>query len=230
MATDDPEIAELAGETLELADILNTALDKGVALHGDVTIAVADIDLIKLNLGLLLGAIETVERGGGRGTPKDTGLVERSEAPSKTPGGLSGDVRTRLSLANALGPPKLDAIAAINRGIPRQNVPPKPLDPPPPETSLNAVAQGLPPRINAEAAGVESGLARLVLTLIEVLRKVLEHQAVRRMDGGKLSEGEIDRLGLALSRLNDRMQELKDVFGLTDDDLHIDLGPLGRAR
>jgi hypothetical protein len=68
------------------------------------------------------------------------------------------------------------------------------------------------------------------LTLIEVLRKVLEHQAIRRMEGGSLSEQEIEKLGFALLRLHDRMQELKNVFGLTDEDLEIDLGPLGRVR
>jgi hypothetical protein len=98
------------------------------------------------------------------------------------------------------------------------------------EQSLNAVAHGLPDRINADATGPETGLARLVLTLIEVLRKVLEHQAVRRMEGGRLSEEEVERLGLALARLNDRMGELKRVFGLTEEDLQIDLGPLGRLR
>ncbi|MFL5528227.1 MAG: gas vesicle protein K, partial [Gemmatimonadaceae bacterium] len=74
------------------------------------------------------------------------------------------------------------------------------------------------------------GLAKLVLTLIEVLRKVLEHQAVRRMEGGHLSDAEIEKLGLALLRLSDRMKEMKGIFGLTDDDLQIDLGPLGKLR
>jgi hypothetical protein len=97
-------------------------------------------------------------------------------------------------------------------------------------TTLNSVAQGLPERINADVQGVESGLARLVLTLIEVLRKVLEHQAVRRMEGGRLTPEEVERLGLALSRLHDRMHDLKRVFGLSDEDLQIDLGPLGRLR
>ena len=91
---------------------------------------------------------------------------------------------------------------------------------------LHEVARALPERINADPERVEPGLARLVLTLVEVLRKVLEHQAVRRMDGGALSEEEVERLGLTLLRLNDRMQELKDTFGLTDEDLRIDLGPL----
>jgi hypothetical protein len=95
--------------------------------------------------------------------------------------------------------------------------------------ALQELARALPERINADPERAEQGLARLVLTLIEVLRKVLEHQAVRRMDGGTLSEEEIERLGLALLRLNQRMDELKTVFGLTDDDLEIDLGPLGRV-
>jgi hypothetical protein len=68
------------------------------------------------------------------------------------------------------------------------------------------------------------------LTLIELLRKVLEHQAVRRMEGGSLTDEEVERLGLALLRLHERMGELKRTFGLSDDDLNIDLGPLGRLR
>jgi hypothetical protein len=68
------------------------------------------------------------------------------------------------------------------------------------------------------------------LTVIELLREVLEHQAVRRMDGGTLSEEQVEQLGMALLKLNHRMDELKGIFGLTDEDLNIDLGPLGRLR
>jgi hypothetical protein len=95
---------------------------------------------------------------------------------------------------------------------------------------LEAVAEGLPPRLNTDPDKIENGLAKLVLTLIEVLRKVLEHQAVRRMEGGHLSDEEVERLGVALLRLNDRMQDMKGTFGLTDEDLQIDLGPLGKLR
>ena len=95
---------------------------------------------------------------------------------------------------------------------------------------LRHVARALPERINADPERVENGLARLALTLIELLRKILEHQAVRRMDGGTLSDEEVERLGLALLRLSERMQELKAIFNLTDEDLNIDLGPLGRLR
>src|SRR6476646_472926 len=99
-----------------------------------------------------------------------------------------------------------------------------------PTTTLEALAHALPDRINADPERVEQGLARLVLTVIELLRQVLEHQAVRRMDGGSLTDAEIERLGLALLKLNTRMDELKQIFGLTDEDLNIDLGPLGRLR
>ena len=98
------------------------------------------------------------------------------------------------------------------------------------ETQLSAVARALPDRINADPERVDKGLARLVLTVIEVVRKVLEHQAVRRMDGGDLSAEEVERLGLTLLKLDERMQQLKEAFGLTDEDLQIDLGPLGRLR
>jgi len=96
--------------------------------------------------------------------------------------------------------------------------------------ALHAIARALPERINADPEHVEQGLARLVLTVVELLREVLEHQAIRRMDGGTLTDEEIERLGLALLKLNQRMGELKATFGLTDDDLNIDLGPLGRLR
>jgi hypothetical protein len=98
------------------------------------------------------------------------------------------------------------------------------------DLDLRRIARALPERIEADAEHAEAGLARLALTVIELLRKVLEHQAVRRMDGGTLSAEEIERLGLALLKLNDRMQDLKSTFGLSSEDLEIDLGPLGRLR
>jgi hypothetical protein len=98
------------------------------------------------------------------------------------------------------------------------------------ELQLNELSRSLPDHINAEPASAGQELGRLVLTLVEVVRKVLEHQAVRRMDSGSLSPEEIERLGIALLRLNERMHELKAAFGLRDEDLDIDLGPLGRLR
>ena len=68
--------------------------------------------------------------------------------------------------------------------------------------------------------------ARLVLSIIELIRRLLEKQALRRMDAGNLSEAEIERLGNALMKLEEKMDELKRVFGLSDDDLNLKLGPV----
>ena len=194
-------------ERLELSDLLSHVLDKGVVLKGEVMLAVADIDLVRLDLGLLLTAVETVL---GRG------------------GGLEGPERARL--LGAAGPRERPVIAPSGSTMESEVV--QTLDAPKDAaiTPLETVAEGLPPRLNTDPDKVENGLAKLVLTLIEVLRKVLEHQAVRRMEGGHLSDEEVERLGIALLRLNDRMQDMKGIFGLTDDDLQIDLGPLGRLR
>ena len=98
------------------------------------------------------------------------------------------------------------------------------------ELQLNELSRSLPDRINAQPDNAAQELGRLVLTLVEVIRKVLEHQAVRRMDSGTLSPEEVERLGLALLRLSERMDDLKAAFNLRDEDLDIDLGPLGRLR
>jgi hypothetical protein len=93
---------------------------------------------------------------------------------------------------------------------------------------LRDIAPALPRRLDASAEDIEAGLARLVLTLVEFLRQVLEHQAVRRMEGGSLSDDEVERIGTALMRLEERLGEIKIAFNLEGEDLNIDLGPLGR--
>ena len=93
---------------------------------------------------------------------------------------------------------------------------------------LREIAPTLPERLDANPEDVEAGLAKLVLTLVEFLRRVLEHQAVQRMVGGGISDEEIERLGLALLRLQERLEEIKIAFGLEGEELNIDLGPLGR--
>jgi hypothetical protein len=96
------------------------------------------------------------------------------------------------------------------------------------EAKLGDLAPALPSRIEAGPDDIEQGLARLVLTVIELLRQVLEHQAVRRMEGGGLSDEEVERVGLSLLRLSEKLDEIKVVFDLEDEDLNIDLGPLGK--
>jgi hypothetical protein len=91
------------------------------------------------------------------------------------------------------------------------------------ERSIGAV----PRRINADPERVEQGLAKLVLTLIELLRRLLEKQALRRIEGGSLTPDEIERMGLTFLRLEEKMAELTAHFGLKAEDLNLDLGPLG---
>ena len=86
----------------------------------------------------------------------------------------------------------------------------------------------LPERIDVDPEGVEQGLAKLVLTLIEFLRRLLERQAVRRMEGGALSDEEVERMGLALMRLEEKVHALAAQFGLRPEDLNLDLGGAGK--
>lgn len=188
-------------ERVELADLLSHVLDKGVVLKGEVMLAVADIDLVRLDIGLLLTAVETAMRRGGGGRPPLFGPLPGSPTSPRAEPSRDDQV------VKALAPPSGASSAP-----------------------LAEVAETLLPRLDADPEKMENGLAKLVLTLIEVLRKVLEHQAVRRMEGGNLSAAEIERLGVALLRLNDKMQDMKGIFGLTDEDLQIDLGPLGTLR
>jgi hypothetical protein len=82
-------------------------------------------------------------------------------------------------------------------------------------------------RINADPANVEKGLAQLVLIVVELLRQLMERQALRRVENGTVNDEEIERLGQAFMGLEERMTELLEHFGLEESDLNLDLGPLG---
>lgn len=85
-----------------------------------------------------------------------------------------------------------------------------------------------PRRLSLDEGKLKNGLGQLVLTLVKLLHELLEKQAVRRMEGGSLSDDEIERLGLALMRQAEEIERLRVEFGLTEDDLNLDLGPLGK--
>ena len=92
---------------------------------------------------------------------------------------------------------------------------------------LEKLQEGLPRRIDANPQNVEKGLAKLVLTLIELIRQLLEKQAMKRMEAGSLSDDQVENLGLTLMKLENKMKELQAIFGLEEKDLNINLGPLG---
>lgn len=93
---------------------------------------------------------------------------------------------------------------------------------------LNSIAGGSPERIDCTPETVEQGLAKLVLGLIELIRRLLERQAIRRMEGGSLNDEQIENMGLALMKLEQKVHQLAGEFNLTPKDLNLDLGPLGK--
>ena len=93
---------------------------------------------------------------------------------------------------------------------------------------LPRISDVLNRRVNADPESLEKGLAQLVLTLVELLRQLMERQALRRIDSGGLSQEQEERLGRTFMELDERMAELREEFGLTEEDLNLDLGPLGR--
>jgi gas vesicle protein GvpK len=82
-------------------------------------------------------------------------------------------------------------------------------------------------RIHSDPESVERGLVSLVLTLVELLRQLMERQAIRRVERGDLTDEQIERIGTTLMLLEEKMSELREHFGLEPEDLNIDLGPLG---
>jgi hypothetical protein len=93
---------------------------------------------------------------------------------------------------------------------------------------VRSLSNALDRRIDADPETVQRGLAQLVLTVVELLRQLMERQALRRIDGGSLSDEQVERLGRTFMALDQRMEELREEFGLTEEDLNLDLGPLGR--
>jgi hypothetical protein len=83
-------------------------------------------------------------------------------------------------------------------------------------------------RLSLDEGKLKNGLGQLVLTLDKLLHELLEKQAIRRMEGGSLSDDEMERLGMALMRQAEEIERLRMEFGLTEEDLNLDLGPLGK--
>src|SRR5213595_3942727 len=90
---------------------------------------------------------------------------------------------------------------------------------------LSDAAEGLSGRVDCSPENIEQGLAKLVLSLIELLRQLLERQSIRRMQGGSLSDEQVEQMGEALMKLETKIHELAQHFNLTPADLNLDLGP-----
>jgi hypothetical protein len=95
-------------------------------------------------------------------------------------------------------------------------------------SELRKAGGGGPSRWNANPEDVQRSVARLVLALVEFLRKLMERQAIRRMDADTLSPEQVEEMGVALMRLEETLHQMAAQFGLTPEDLNLDLGPLGK--
>jgi hypothetical protein len=95
-------------------------------------------------------------------------------------------------------------------------------------SELDRLSRAAPPRWNADPDDVRRSVGKLVLTLVEFIRQILERQAIRRMEARTLSADQTESVGLALMRLEETIRDLSDQFGLDPEDLNLDLGPLGK--
>jgi hypothetical protein len=204
-------------ESHSLVELVNRVLDRGVVLHGDVTLSVAGVDLVYLGLNALLTSVSTARRTLG---PTAPAVLPRGPAPPPLPPGEGEPDAAATTLqreaarepgSERVGTPDVVRQATEVLG-----------------SQLTEVANALPPTLDIDPDAVQRDLARLVLTLVELLRRVVEHQAVQRMEDEDLSEEQVERMGVALQRLEEKLGEIKAVFGLADEELNIDLGPLGR--
>ena len=132
----------------------------------------------------------------------------RSRLPARRPRKASARRRVaKTSKAFVLQPDEIDALRSeLERSVP---------------------ARG-PAKWNANPEDAQRAVAKLVLTLMEFLRKLLERQAIRRMERRTLTPAEVEAVGVALMRLEETIHQIGERFGLTPEDLNLDLGPLGR--
>jgi hypothetical protein len=200
-----------------LVEALDRLIDKGVSVSGDVSISVADVDLVYVGLRVLLASADDVPA---------LRRIRAAGAPADAAGGAVG---TAALPRDAAGPPPPQVAAAA----PAPSPPFPTAAPAPAGRQRDVIHVGEPtdeePRrlLDISPEQIERDLCRLVLTVVELLRQLMEKQAMRRMEGGSLRDEEVERLGTAFERLDAKMEELKALFGLDAEDLNIDLGPLG---
>jgi hypothetical protein len=205
-------------QQVTLLELLDRLLDKGVVAKGEILLSVADIDLVYLNLGVLLSSVKTVENAARSGNYAEAELISRQTSSRgelleelQLEAGRKDVALTPLPIENSHN--RTDNGKTIARTLS--------------STIDNERNQILKPKTNVDQRNVEKGLTKLVLTLVELIRKLMEKQAIRRIEDGQLTAEEIENMGNAFLLLDEKMEQLKKVFGLTDEELNLDLGPLG---
>lgn len=196
---------------ISLCEALDRVLNTGVVALGEVTLSVADVDLIYLGLQLVVTSIES----GRELTPANAGPQPGPDSR----GGPRPMPREERPARQAVERPPSAALPLPSAGQ---------------TGSLPSSALGEKTQLVANAgAGADSnreknGLGKLVLTLMKVLHELLQRQALRRIQGGALTPAQIERLGVTLLNQAREIERLRKDFGLPEEDLNLDLGPLGK--
>ena len=175
-----PQYAE--NQQVTLIDALDKVLEKGAVIVGDLTVRVADVDLIYVGLKLIATSISKAEELSGRS------IINPSREPT---------------------PKELEYIRKLEREIAKA------------ERNISTLVEVGNPK------ATEQGLAKLVLTLVVLIKRLMERETMRRIQKKSLANIEIQKLGLTYMALDKKIEEIKLVFGLQDEDLNIELGPLG---
>ena len=195
-------------DQLSLADALDRILHRGVSLQGNLTIGLADVDLLFLDLRLLLGSVDTIWPEG----PPPVLPVRPRTGSLPPPAQHTSQPRppTPFDTAPPLAPPnsQLDEIGAS--ATTAQPLP-----------GAAPVDEGRDSSVSGSSTA--QGLIRLVLTLVKLLHDVLERQAVHRMEAGRLTEEQIDNLGAALFAQAEEILKLQRQFGFSEKDLSLAL-------
>jgi hypothetical protein len=211
--------AALARGETSLVDLVDSLIDKGVVVDGEVVLGLAGIDLIYLRLAALLVAADRVTGG-----PLPS--ASRTPAGDDTEGMSQSKVsrQTERSMRASGTPLTFDDLPEVVGDEPQGvHVRPAPAESVRPTRSAEPLA-----RWNPDPEDVRKGITKLVLSLAEFIKQVLERQAIRRMEAGTLTEEETERLGTALAQVEDTLREMAERAGLDPSELNLDLGPLGK--
>jgi hypothetical protein len=216
-----------------LLDVVDSLIDKGVALDAEVVLGLADVDLLYLRAGALLAAADRVfpSKPGRRGSVPRRGAADhvrqgdndrearRHGSSVARHGGLARTERDESHVDPVAG--RVDHLREGDGGREARRHGP---------SVESALSPTRGERAPVPADETSRSVIRLVLTLVEFIRQLLERQAVRRVREKTLTPAEIERLGTALMQLEATVHELAERHGLDPDDLNLDLGPLGTLR
>lgn len=217
-------VPSVAGQRdTSLLEVLDRVLNKGVVLSGDVMLSVAEVDLVYLELRALLCSADTANR-----------IKQTSPFPKRT---QAAPAAMQTEEATVNGKPLLqlehatktqaEVATQTDAGVRKRQDENAVNVEDTVEKKLEEISGVLPQRINVASSDSDKGLAQLVLTVVELLRRLMEKQAMRRVESGTLSDAEIENMGETFERLETRMKDMLRTFGLEEKDLNINLGPLG---